>query len=77
MQDKRGARRGISVGAAGLLCEKRTRRVIPVRPAFLLCKSIAKNRMCHSPALSGQPGMMHKTSCTEEFACFRGAPHSA
>ena len=45
--------------------------------AILLCKSIAKNRMCHSLAPSGQPGMMHKTSCTEEFACFRGAPHSA
>ena len=45
--------------------------------AILLCKSIAKNRMCHSLAPSGQPGMMHKTSCTEDFACFRGAPHSA
>ena len=43
----------------------------------MLCKSIAKNRMCHSLAPSGQPGMMHNTSCTEDFACFRGAPHSA
>ena len=29
--------------------------------------------MCHSLAPSGQPGMMHKTSCTEDFACSRCA----